>query len=461
MNTAAQYFYLLRWLVFPSILLSIVTLLPIVGGGVSLWLYFTDQAQLGKLFYSLSIIIYTLILFSFLAQFPLLCARKTFILTGVLAWRLTVIGFVLISLWSLAVAPIMLGVENLASGINWLRAAILTLSFLTLLIYFGALTRLNLFFVSLVIVGISLWGGDAFTAFATAAWRHGSPATYVILLLLTLAIWLALYLRIAHARLPRALGDRLDYDGGNGRRSAVPAHNWIIRFMPRLKLGNRIQSPAAVLLLEFSRPGFAYTLMGLAGAVPLALIFLLLGGYWLPGNDVVVRVGLAITIVVAPLLILLPDVDHIAGNVRRLWLFLPGGRAELFKEIEYCLFRGLAPGMVLFLALSLFLLADQKPLWWLICWAALMPLAGLLCLYVLLLTVASDHPMVPVFRFLLLLFILPPIVVAFWFGVSPLFSIGLVTTLLVGALVARPLARQRWLRMDYSLLTNKVGRTWR
>ncbi len=457
MSTASQYFYLLRWLALPNIPSYLIVLLLVPSGVISLGLYLTDQVQLATLFYPLAAILYSLALCNFHVRFSMLFARKTMALTGVLAWRLTLIFWALITLWSLMIAPAMLGHENLSSGSPWLRAAILALSFLTLLIFIGALTRLNAMVLCFAIVGLILWDGEAFSAVATSAWREGSAPLYGVLLLLTLALWAALYLRIARARLPRAL-DGFDQRDDDRQGSSVQ-FTYIAYLMPRLKLGKRVRSPASVLLLESARPILAGGLLALAGGLPFAAILLLVNyGYGFAGSDLASKEALAGIVVAAPLLFLFGCVDATAGNARRLWLLVPGDRTTLFKQIEYHFFRSTAPAISLFLTLSIVLLADQRPLWWLVFWALLVPLFGALVVYLLLLTTASEHFMTPILRFLLLMMLIPPFIMVFWDYSLPAFSAGLMAAFLVGAMAARYLSKKRWLRMDYSLLVNKVGR---
>ncbi len=456
MNTASQYFYLLRWLVFPSIFLSVIMALVIASAGVSLWLFLKVDPHLGKIFYFFAILFYTILLFNFHVRFSLLYGRKTITLTGVLAWRLTLIGFALVSLWSLAVAPSMSWFDESINIQNLLRATVLILSTLTLLIYIGALTRLNLLLIVFVILGLSLSDLNIFFAVAGTAWRQGIAPLYVTLLLLTLGLWTALYLRIVHSRLPRSLEDLITHRDVECHQRGSAKYSLIDRLMPRLKFRERIQSPESVLLLEATHPALAHLLVTLAGGLPLLLIFALL---FYGTNHMDLQSWLPWVAVLVPMFFILIGIDTIAGNARRLWLLLPGGRAELFKQVERGYARSVGPGLIVFLALSITLMADQRPLWWLICWAALMPVTAVLFFYLYFSTVAWDHPMQPVVRFLLGMVLIAPTISIFWFGnSSPLFSTGLVTTFLVGALIARHMGRKRWLRMDYSMLGGKVAR---
>lgn len=453
MNTASQYFYLLRWLLFPSMLYSILLAVVLASGVTSMWFYLSGQVHVGKIFSLPAILLYSILLFNFLSRFPLLFCRQTMALTGILAWRLTLIGFTLITLWSLAVAPAMVGTEGLISVNHWLRAAILIFSFVTLLIYLGAATRLNLFLVCLVFLGIGLGGSGALYAAMGSAWRQGSTPLYGTLLLLTIALWTALYIRTNRARLPRPLGDGLDQRSAEGPQRSFWEQNFVAALIPRLTLPKSIKSPRSVLLLETTQPALSYILLTLGCALPIALPLALLIAIdglsfreWLP-------FGAAVLL---PMIFLTVGMGAISGNARRLWL-ISDSRTEVLKQIERGYARSVGPGLTIILILSITLMADQRPAWWLLSWAALVALVGTLAFYLHLLTTAWDHFLVPVGRFLLGIFLLGAIIV-FWSATLPMFNTVLVTTLLVGALIARRLGREYWLRMDYSLLGGKVAR---
>lgn len=455
MNTASQYFYLLRWLVFPNVLCTILILLP--SGGVSLWLYLTDQVQFGKLFYPLAVVLYTLIMIAFFARFPLLFARKTMTLTGVLAWRLTVIGFALISLTSLVYAPAMLGINNLASWSNWLRAAILMHSFVTLLLYIGALTRLNWILLYFGMAGLMMWDGEALSAIATSAWREGSSVAYGALFLLTLALWAALYLRIARGRMPRPLSGAVDIGNRSGEQPSPLEQRLVSRLKPTLRLSDTIKNPGRILLLEASRPVLAFTLVKLFIGIPIGLFFGLIF-YTTGSNDFAWAPTLAAFVVLVPLFLQLISVDTVAGNVRRLWLLTPGGRREILQQLERSFFTSACISMLPFLVVSVvLLLMIDRPLWWIACWAALIPLVLLLISYLQLWTVIWDNFREMLTR-ILLTFLIIGLGIVFWGSSQPLFGGALIALISVCVLLFRHLARQRWSRMDYALLRNKVGR---
>lgn len=452
MSTALQYFYLLRWLLFPSILYSILLVVLLAAGVTSMWLYLSGQIHVGRIFSLPAILLYSILLLNFLSRFPLLFCRQTMALTGLLAWRLTLIGFTLIALWSLAVAPAMVGTEGLITVNHWLRATILIFSFVTLLIYLGALTRLNVFLFALVFFAIGLGGSDALHAAMGSAWRHSSAPLYGVLLLLTIGLWVAIYLRISRSRLSRPLGDGLDKSGTDGPQRSFWEHNFIAALVPRLTLPKSIKSPRSVLLLETTRPALSYTLLTLGCALPIAVPLALLIAIdgltsqdWLPfGAAILLSIFLSV------------GLGAISGNARRLWLF-SDSRAEILKQVERGYARSVGPGLAIFLIVSIALMADQQPVWWLLSWTALVALVGPLIFYLHLLTAAWDHFLVPVSRFLLGIFLLGAIIV-FWSATLPLFSAALVTTLLLGALIARRVGREYWLRMDYSPLGGKVAR---
>lgn len=460
MNTASQYFYLLRWLVFPSIFLSTLMAVVLAGASITVWSFLKVDPLVGKVFYPLPVFFYIFLLFNFQTRFALLFARKTMTLTGVLAWRLTVIGFGLMTLLSLGLTPSVLGVENLASVINWFRATILILSFMTLLIYIGALTRLNLLFVSLVILAIPLWDSAAFIAIATAAWREGSMALYGALLLLTLALWAALYLRIAYSRLPTPLSETFkewSREGQSPSSAELGLTLWIARLLQGLRPSGSAGKPIGSLLLESDPPMLGLFLPALGNTILMSLIFAPVW-YVTGGEDFQFLTLWAALMVVISTFHQAENVGWVASNIRRLWLMIPGGRREMTRHLERTFFKTSVLGLLPFLALSAgIMVITQQPLWWITCWTLLAPLTLLLLSYMHLSILAWDHFLLPIVRALFWVAILA-LGSVFWIAQHAIYSGSLIIGMLAVTLLLRHFAWRRWLGMDYSLLGKKVAR---
>jgi len=460
-HTALQYFYLLRWLLFHSTLMSILMGLLFVCAGASLWLFLFAENQHATLFYSLAAIIYALMMMNFHTRFGMLVARKTLALTGLLAWRLTVISLLLIAVLSLAVAPGISWTDGPGHWLDLIRGAILVFAVLTLLIYLGAITRLDLLLIAFALMTLGLSGTlETVVATAKLASRQGSIMHCTILLLLALALWAALYVRINNARLSRPLTEGLENPKPNDLQYAPMEQLLTARLMSRFISVDRIKSPASFLLMEDSRPVLGLFLISLATALPTGLI---MGGIYYffivkESQRLDLMPALAALLVMLPML-QLANANSVAGNLRRLWLLVPGGRRELLGQLERSYIGTACLCLMPFVALSVTLLwIDNQPLWWLICWVALAPMILLLACYLLLWTLGRNDFLEPLAHFILTFGGIALIVLLSFPAPPPLLGAGLCALLLAAVLLVRHGVRQRWSRMDYSIMRKMVTR---
>lgn len=456
MTTAGQYFHLLRWLLFPSVFLKAILALILIIGGAAIWLFISVHAKAGLAALGLALFFYSFLLLNYQARFGMLVACKTIMLTETLAWRLTVLGILLVAIWTLSVAPLVRLIEAPVALTDVIRIAILTFSMLTLLIYLGALTRLNGLLILFALVTISSASAmDSFFAGTALAWQQGSDVLYGILLLLSLALWVALYQRITQALLPRPLSEVF---GRGGEQPPTPLEQSLIaRLLPPRSLTSSVKAPAAILLLEAMRPMLAYFLISIASVISVGLLLIPLV-YFFKEGEVSILAFTAPIVVVVPVILQTTNITWIATNVRRLWLLIPGRRVEMIKHLERTYLTACALTLLPFLLLSIGLLtvADQ-PLWWVACWAVLAPLLMLLGAYLQLCSISREHFMLSLVQALYSVVAIG-LGTVFWFAQHALYSACLIAGILAGALLLRQLAWRRWARMDYSLLSNKVSR---
>lgn len=444
-----QIWYLLKFLLFPTRFLAVIATLVVLGL-LAAGLTHNHNIHLAGIFYLPAAMLFTFLLIGLVGQFSLLTHRKTLTLCGSFSAYLSLISAIALSLWCLVIAAaVVVPMENFS---GFWRMSIILAALLSLGIFLGALTRLNLFLIAFVVLAVSQ--ADAVFAVLGNTYRQGSAGQYGVLLALTAALWICLYQRIKRGQIPTSFSETFSHAPS---RNKTPLGNPLVRLLPALRLGQRVRTPGRILLLESRRPWLLHftfnLLLAMVGASVLALLFL-----WLNEPNAEFYRLLGGGMVAVPALMHLGGVGTIGANLRRLWLLVPGSREELFRQLERALLiTAIAAAIPFTLASAGLLTYFGEPLWWSLSWALYVVLLTALLSYLSLLTLAREHSWVGLIHLLISL-ALWSISLPFWSTRNPAFVVGVMVPVAIAVPIFRALATARWAKMDYSQLKNRTVR---
>lgn len=435
-----KYLALVRCLLVPSGFLTGVLAVSLIFLAGALTMLIADLPQVGKVAYMMGVALFSFLLPVMYIQLAHMASRKTLTLCAPLANRLFGISLVVLTLWSLGVAPALQ--PPMEDFVAYLRIAGLIGTLASLGLIFVTQSRQGFFYFALLGFMLSSIDGlfDTLVQYA----RELPIGVYSLLTLFHLALWRYLHQSIARARLPdpaaqlRALNFNNDPNGN---------FNW---FRSAITLPKTPSNPERILLLETVQPLIFYFILSISLTLILGL-FILAYYEWILGTSVNLLAA-------APLLVVLPgfmqigNATFMGANLRRLWLTVSGGRARLFSVLERNLITlGITSCLPFFILALAVVVAAGEASWWILAWGAYLCLVTAMLSYWMLLTLAIGHYAMPAIRILLILAALT-LSIVFWLWHDPGFSTAALSGTALATILFRSLAVKRWQTMDYAMI---------
>ncbi|MDQ2076025.1 hypothetical protein [Marinimicrobium sp. ABcell2] len=435
MSLLQTHYQLFRFLFCPSRLLGIIvcaSLAVLLGASGLLWL----NLAVGWMAFGVGAALLAMVTVIILqVQLNLLISRKTLVLSGTTSIHVGVLVCLVLVMNALLIASFgQAPTQNLPEYLRWV---LLWFSGLLLITTISALSRFGLFAVSGAMLILASFNSLFELLSSWPVTNH--PGLYV-LAILGVCGWGAFLYQLYHGRVfpvPGIRAGNFSFQQGAGRHQAG-------RFeFPQFDIGQGKLAKESVLLFESSSWGQLFVFC----CVPIGLLALMVGAP--------VSRSLALMFLLISGAMTFACLTMVPTNIRRLWLIMPGNRAQHFRFMEwnivkvivFFLVAGITPSAILLLY------GGAGGVWT----AAFLSFVLMLAVHYGYFAVLTSTLPATCGAIAGLLFWIPAYIGWFMLESSTLWLLS--ATLLAALLIIRYMAHRHWLRVDLSRV-RKAYASW-